>query len=173
MKIFIKLLLLTLFDFIAIYLWVKQIDPSPSVAIGIIIVIPTVIIINFAIALILYFTKKEHAKLFVLNAFISAILMNYLFVKGIDRNLNRSLEMWEFKIKDTTFTIIHWKLNNTFDISESTNSGSSTSLLEGKTIKENKILYLTTDSTKYKIKNEYLYGFRMNSDSIELKKIER
>jgi hypothetical protein len=174
MKLFLKLLLLTILDFIAIWLWVKQIDPSPSAALGIIIVIPTVIIINLAIALILYFTKREHTKLFVINALISAILMNYLFMKGIDRTVNRNLEMWEFNVKDTLFMITRWKLHNTFDITENNSfTGASITILDGKTIKKDNDYYLTTDSTQYKIRNGYLFGFRNTSDSIKLKKIER
>lgn len=173
MKLFIKILLLTIFDFIVIWFWVKQIDPSPSIAIGIMIVIPTVIIINLAIALVFYFTKKEYSKLFLINSLISAIVMNFLFTKGIDRNVNRNLEMWKFNVKDTIFTITHWKLHNTFDITESTNSGSSTSFLDGKTIKKDSAFYLKTDSTQYKIKNGYLFGFKNATDSIKLTKIER
>ena len=173
MKLFIKIFLLTIIDFIAIWFWVKQIDPDPSMAIGIMIVIPTVIIINLAIALLLYFIKKEYSKLFLINALISAIVMNFLFMKGIDRTVDRNLEMWEFNIKDTVFMITRWKLHNTFEITESTNSGSSTSILDGKTIKRDTDYYLTTDSTQYKIKNGYLFGFRSTLDSVKLSKIER
>lgn len=172
-EIIYKNILLTIIDFIVIWFWVKQIDPDPSMAIGVMIVIPIVIIINIAIALVFYFTKKEYSKPFLINSLISAILMNFLFMKGIDRTVNRNLEMWEFNLKDTMFMITRWKLHNTFEITESTNSGSSTSILDGKTIKRDTYYYLTTDSTQYKIKNGYLFGFRNSLDSIKLTKIER
>jgi hypothetical protein len=71
MKLFIKLFLLTIIDFIIIWFWVKENDPEPSISIALIIVIPLVIVINLVIALILYFTKREYSKLFVINSLIS------------------------------------------------------------------------------------------------------
>ena len=173
MKLFIKILLLTVIDFIVIWFWVKENDPDPSVSIAIILVVPAVIIINLAIALVLYFTQREYSKVFIINALVSAIIMYFLFLNGIDRHQNLRYESWKFNIKDTIFEITHFKLENTFSISESTNQGSSTSFLDGKFSRKNDEIYLTTETTKYKMKNEYLYGFRNSKDSIELTKIER
>jgi len=97
--------------------------------------------------------------------------MHYLFAKGITRYKNERFESWEFNLQDTTYEITHSKIDKTFSISESTNPGSSTSFLDGKFIEKEEI-YLTTDSTEYKIKNGYLYGFRNATDSIKLTKIE-
>jgi membrane protein YdbS with pleckstrin-like domain len=88
MKLFIKILLLTIIDFIVIWFWVKENDPDPSVSIAIILVVPAVIIINLAIALVLYFTKREYSKVFVINALVSAIVMYFLFLNRIDRHQN-------------------------------------------------------------------------------------
>ncbi|MBF6640313.1 hypothetical protein IVB69_02350 [Flavobacterium sp. J49] len=173
MKLFTKLFLLTIIDFIIIWFWVKEIDPEPSISIAIVIVVPAVIFINLAIALILYFTKKEYSKVFVINSFISAILMYFLFLNGIERHQNLRYESWKFNRKDTIFAIIHSKLDNTFSMTESTNQGSTTEFLEGKFRKNGNEYYLTTDSTEYKIRNEYLFGFRNSTDSIKLTKIER
>jgi membrane protein YdbS with pleckstrin-like domain len=173
MKLFIKILLLTIIDFVVIWFWVKENDPDPSISIAIVIVVPAVIIINLAIALVLYFTKREYSKVFVINALVSAIIMYFLFLNGIDRHQNLRYESWKFNIKDTVFEITHFKLENTFSISESSNPGSSTSFLDGKFSRKDDEIYLTTDTTKYKMKNEYLYGFRNSKDSIKLIKIER
>ena len=173
MKLFIKILLLTIIDFIVIWFWVKENDPDPSASIAIILVVPAVIIINLAIALVLHFTKREYSKVFVINALVSAIVMYFLFLNGIDRHQNLRYESWEFNIKDTVFKLTHFKLENTFSISESTNPGSSTSFLDGKISRKKDGIYLTTDTTKYKMKNEYLHGFRNSKDSIKLTKIER
>jgi membrane protein YdbS with pleckstrin-like domain len=173
MKLFIKLFLLTIIDYIIIWFWVKENDPDPSVSIALIIVIPATILINLGIALVLYFIKKEYSKVFVINSFISAIIMCFLFINGIERHQNLRYESWNFKIQDTVFIITHFKLENTFNISESTNPGSSTSFIEGKFSRKENEIYLTTDSTKYRIRNEYLYGFRNSTDSIKLIKIER
>jgi hypothetical protein len=173
MKFWTRIILLAIIDFVVIWLWVKQMNPDPSVSIGMILLVPFVVVLNLVIALILYFIKKEYALLFVVNSIISGILMFYLFGKGIDRYQNERAESWKFKIQDTTFFITHWKLENTFSISESTTPGSSTGFLDGKFIKNGHDFYLTTDSTKFEIKNEYFYGFRSSLDSIKLKKIER
>lgn len=173
MKLFIKILLLTIIDFIVIWFWVKENDPDPSVSIAIVIVIPAVILINLAIALGLYFIRREFTKIFVINSLVSAIIMYFLFLNGIDRHQNLRYESWKFETKDTVFEITHFKLDNTFSISESTNSGSSTSFLDGKFSRKDDEIYLTTDTTKYIMKNEYLYEFRNSKDSIKLTKIER
>lgn len=173
MKLFLKILILTIIDFVIIWFWVKQNDPDPSISIYIFIVVPFVALLNLALALILYFTKRQYANLFVINAFISAVLMYFLFGVGINNHQKRILESWKFNISDTTFVITHWKLEKEFSISESTNPGSSTSFLDGKFITKNNESYLKTDSTEYIIKNKYLYGFRKAKDSIKLMKIEQ
>ena len=173
MKLITKLFFLTIIDFIIIWFWVKEIDPEPSVSIAIVIVVPIVILINLAIALILYFTKREYSKVFVVNSFISAIIMYFLFLNGIDRHQNLRYESWKFNRKDTIFAIIHSKLDNTFSMTESTNQGSTTEFLEGKFSGNGNEYYLKTDSTEFKIRNEYLFGFRNSTDSIKLTKIER
>jgi membrane protein YdbS with pleckstrin-like domain len=173
MKLFIKLFFLTIIDYIIIWFWVKENDADASVAIGILLVVPAVIVINIAIALLLYFIRKEYSKVFVINSFISAVLMYFLFISGIERHQSLRYESWKFNIKDTVFAIIHSKLDNTFTMSESTNQGSTTEFLEGKFSKNGNDYYLKADSTEYKIRNEYLFGFRNSTDSIKLTKIER
>ena len=173
MKLWTKVIILTIIDFIIIWLWVKQIDPDPSVSIGILLLIPFVVVLNLVVALILYLTKRHLALLFVINSIVSAIIIYYLYGKGIDRHQNNRLESWEFKLQDTTFQITHWKIDSTFSLSKSTNPGSSTSFLNGNFIKKGRVYYLTTDTTEYIIKDEYLYKFRNPPDSIKLTKIER
>ena len=168
-----RIILLTVVDFVVIWFWFIQMNPDPSVSIGILLLVPFVVVFNLFIALTLYFTKRELASLFLLNSVISGLLMFYLFGKGIDRYQNERLESWRFNIMDTAFVITHWKLDHTFSISESTNSGSSTSFLEGKFHENEGEYFLTTDSTKYKIRNEYLYGFRNEIDGIKLTKVAR
>lgn len=173
MKFWVKIILLTIIDFAIIWLLVKQMNPDPSISIGILILVPFVVILNLIIALILYFTKKEFVSLFLLNSIIAGILMFYLFGKGIDRYQNERLESWKFKLQNTTYVITHWKLENTFSMSESNNPGSSTGFLNGKFITNGNEHYLTTDTTEFIIKNGYLYKFRSERDSIKLTKIER
>ena len=173
MKLWTKITLLTLIDFAVIWLWVRQMDPDPSVSIGILLLVPFVVVLNLIIALILYFTKRKLSILFVINSVIAGVLMYYLFGKGIDNHQNERLESWKFKLQDTNYVVTHWKLESTFSISQSTRQGSSTEFLEGKFTKKGNEYYLTTDSIEYLIKDEYFYKFRNSSDSIQLVKIER
>lgn len=173
MKNWINIVLLTIIDYIIIWFWVKQMDPDPSFSIGILLLVPLVIVLNWLIALMLYFTLRKFAFLFIINSCIAGILMYYLFGKGIDQHQNERLESWKFKLQETTYVITHWKLEKTFSISESTNPGSSTVFLIGKFTELGNGYYLTTDSTEFTIKNEYFYKFRNPTDSIKLTKIER
>lgn len=173
MKFWNRLTLLAIIDFLVIWLWVYQINPSPSVSIGILLLVPFVVVWNLIIALVFHFTNRKYAMLFLLNSVIAGVLMYYLYGKGIDRYQNERLESWEFKLQDTTFQITHWKLDNAFSLSESTNPSSSTVFLDGIFIKKGNTYYLTTDKTEYIIKDEYFYNFRNPTDSIKLSKIER
>jgi hypothetical protein len=166
MKFWIRLSFLTIIDFIVIWLYVKWEDPDPSVSIGILLLIPFVIVINLVIALYFYRTKRHFAILFIANIIPSAILMNYLFSKGIDRHQNLRYESWTFQIKDTTYEVTHYKIDNGFYMTYRTNPNSSTSFLSGKFVDNEKFYTLITDTTKYTIKNNFLFDFR--SDSIKL-----
>lgn len=131
MKFWIRLFLLTIIDFVVIWLWVRQGDPDPSVSIGLLLLVPFVVIINLIIAAIFYFIKRQYSLLFVANTIPSAILMYYLFIAGIDRHQRFRYEGWNFQIKDTAFEITHSKLDSTFSITYSTNPGSSWSYMDG------------------------------------------
>lgn len=173
MKMLLQFFVLACVDFLLIWLWVRQMDPDPSVSIGLLFLVPAVFVVNIIIAIILAFIKKQYSGLFLINSIISSILMYILFVAGIDRHQKKRLESWNFKIKDTTYEIIHWKLENTFNISQSTNPGSSWGFLDGTFLAKGKDYYLRTDSTQFVIRNNVLYDFRKKGDTLKLTKIER
>ena len=97
--------------------------------------------------------------------------MYNLFIAGISRHQRQLYEDWNFKINDTTFDITHSKIDSTFSMTYSTNPGSSWSFIHGQFIDKHNFYLLTTDTTKFKIKNNYLFGFR-NNDSIKLTKLD-
>jgi hypothetical protein len=169
MKLWTQLLILTILDFIIICFWVGE--PDPSVSIGIIIVVPFVIIINLTLAGLFYAFKRQYSKAFLMNSIISAIIMYNLFMAGIGRHQRMRYEGWNFIIKDTIFKITHSKLDSTFSITYSTNPGSSSSFIEGQFIDKNNFYLLTTDTTKFIIKDNFIFGFQ-NNDSIKLTKID-
>ena len=171
MKLWTQLLFLTILDFIIIWLWVRQSDPDPSVSIGILIVVPMVIIVNLILAGLFYAIKRQYSKAFLINSIISAIIMYNLFTTGIARHQRLRYEGWNFKIKDTTFNITHSKLDSTFSMTYSLNPGSSWGFIDGKFIDKSSFYLLTTDTTKFIIRNNFLFGFQ-NKDSIKLATID-
>lgn len=170
MKFLTKILLLVIIDFCIIWVWVRTMDPDPSVSIGIILLIPFVIVINLIIAGILFFFKKQYSKFFLINAVISAFIINFLFSAEISRHQRNRLESWKFKYNNRIYEIVHWKSEGTFSMSEQLDPGTSLEFLEGKFVESNKEYYLTTDSTKYVIRKNVLYGFGNGSKGIALKK---
>lgn len=173
MKFRTGIILLTIVDYGIIWLWVKQMDPDPSITIAILFLVPFVVILNLIIALIFYFAKRELVSLFLSNSVIAGVLVVYLFSAGIDRHQNERIESLSFNIQNKTYEIIHWKLENTFSLSEINGPHSSTGVLDGKLTKKGTGYYLTTDTTEYIIRNGYMYKFRNESDAIKLTKIER
>ena len=172
MKLWAQLLLLTIIDFIVIWLWVRQQDPDPSVSIGILLVVPLAIIVNLILAGLFYAIKRQYAKAFLINSLIAAVIMYNLFIAGIDRHQRLRYEGWNFKINDTTFNITHSKLDKTFSMTYSLNSGSSWSFIDGHFISKDDFYLLTTDTTKFTIKHNYIFDFREKGDSIHLTKVD-
>jgi hypothetical protein len=174
LKIISKILGVLVLDFIIIWLWVYQMDPDPSVSIGILLLVPLVFVVNLLLAGVLYLLKKkEYAILFCINSILASIIMYQLFMSGIGRHQNNQLESWEFKKADTTFSLIRWKKTDDFDMEYRTDPGMSVGFLSGKCILKNGEFILTTDSTRYIMKDNLLIGFRRSGDTVKLKKAER
>lgn len=173
MNIVMKLIIVIIVDFLLIWLWVYNMDPDPSSSLLIIIFIPIVIVINFVIGGILAVLKNENAKIFFLNSIISGVIMYYLFIAGIDRHQNERIESWKFVLDNTTYTISHWKLDNTFIIDQCINPGLSRAYMDGQFVMKDEQILLLTDTSKYIIKGEYLYNFKNDNDSIKLVNIVR
>jgi len=172
MKFLAQILLLTVIDFCIIAIWVRTMDLDPSVSIFILVLIPFVIVVNLLIAGVLYYMRKQYSKLFLINTVISAVIMNYLFGEGIRKHQADRLESWEFTHSDKKYQITHLKSEAEFSMSEQLDPGSSIVFLEGRFMEANNEVYLTTDSTRYVIRNEVLYGFGNGSKGFALKKID-
>jgi hypothetical protein len=167
-----RIIFLIAINIIIIWLWIYLLDPDPSMSIGILILIPIVFIINLAISGVSYLLKKKQiSKLFLYNSIIASIIMFYLFGNGIDRHQNKRLENWEFKIADSSFSLIRWKETNNFEMNYSLNSGSSWSYIDGKCKLINNEWFFLMDSLEFKINNDHLINFR--KDTIKIKKIKR
>lgn len=174
MKLFIQILGLAIIDYIIIWFWIKKINPDPSTSIALIYLIPLVIVINLVLATVFYFAKSTHIKLFVINSFISAVLMYFIFANRVDINQKKwkenSLLGWTFKVDETAYEIRYLIKEKSFNISERTDMHSLVGIIDGRVeiSDEGEVLYLISDSTIYQIKSGYLFGFDSRG-SIELK----
>jgi len=168
-----QLILLILLDYIVIRFWVLRIDPDPSVSIGLLFLVPAVFVINIVIAIVLAFIKKQYSGLFFINSIIASVLFYFLFIDGIDRHQNKRYESWKFNLHDTAFEITLSKLDTTFSISYRTSPGSSIGFMDGHYIANENGYVLRTDTKTMTIKNELLFGFGRNADSLRLTKIDR
>jgi hypothetical protein len=147
-------------------------DPDPSLSIAIIVLVPLAFFLNIIIAAILFFLKlNQYSIIFLANSFFSSFLMNDLFSEGIQRHQKNRLESWTFTKADTTFRVTRWKKENEFSISYSTDPGSSWGFIEGACELTDDGFVLTTDSTRYVIKENYLFDFRRSGDKIEMNRI--
>jgi hypothetical protein len=174
MKILYKILGLAAIDFGLIWIFVYQIDPDPSVSIGIILLVPLVFVLNLIIAGVLFYIKiKEYSRVFLVNSVIASVIMFYLFEKGIDRHQNKRLEEWTFQKADSTFSLIRWKEKNEFSMSYSLRPDSSWSFLDGNYENKNGKWILITDSITMEIDHDNLIGFRNSLDTIRMTKVER
>lgn len=173
MRYLIQLIVLIILDYVVIRFWVLRIDPDPSVSIGLLFLVPAVFIINIIIAIAFAFIKKQYSGLFFINSIIASILFYFIFIDGIERHQSKRYEIWKFNLHDTTFEITLSKLDTTFSIAYRTNPNSSIGFMDGQYFAKQNEYFLTSDTIKFTIKNQLLFGFKNMNDSIKLTKIER
>jgi hypothetical protein len=99
--------------------------------------------------------------------------MYFTFFAGMNRHQMQRYEIWTFKFDNRIYNITHSILDTTFSITYSTNPGSSNGFLNGQFIENKNEIYLEAETTKYMIRNNYLFGFTEKEDSIKLTKWER
>ncbi|MBD0259209.1 MAG: hypothetical protein ICV83_26120 [Cytophagales bacterium] len=164
---------LIIIDFILIWFWVKEMDPDPSSSLVMILLAPFVFGLNIiAVGLLCLVKQKQYIDVFLINSLISPVIMFYLFGQGVKRYQPERLESWKFTSAATTFEVTRWKKTGAFIMSYSTNPGSSSSFLDGKYEWKDGAFILTTDSTRYILKDNFLVGFPSATDSIRLKPVE-
>ena len=169
---FIKGFVLLMIDIVFIWFYVDHVDPSPSVSIAIIYLVPFVFLLNLVISGLLFvFKLKQYSRLFLINSIIASFLMYFLFGKGIDRHQGRIFESWKFEQSDTIFTITRWKTTNRFSMDYSLYPGTSMGFLNGDCILSDDVWFLKSDSIEMRIEKNNLIGFRLPCDTIKIKKL--
>jgi hypothetical protein len=174
-KLVLTISLILIVDILCVGCWTLYIKPESSESIALIFLIPIVFMANFIIAAVIYFIKKYYTPFFIINAFISSVMMFLFFGWYIEIDKKINTESWEFFIDNTKYDISYWSQNrdSTYRITYSYEPGMSFGDSNGRGIvhiKKDTIYFYAVDSTQYYIYNNYLYNFK-NTDKVKIKKI--
>ena len=172
MKLLIKILLLTILEFIVLWFGIIDSDivaEGDSAGWAILILGTSAFGINLVIAIVLFILKNKNAVLFLVNTIVMPGLICYVIDKGVDKERKRRYEGWTFQYDGKTYDITHFKLVSEFSIYW-VDGGVSRPVSRGKLINNGNELNLYSDSSKYTIRNSYLFGFANQIDSIKLMK---
>ena len=134
------------------------------------IVVPFIFVINIVIGVVLFFTKRVYSSLFFINCIVVSVITYWVFTLEISHQYKGHFDHWSFNLQDTTFRITKWNKYNEFSISysDSENSGSSTSFMDGKCEQRKDTLLLIVDSINMYIHYDKLYNFRQSKNPITL-----
>ena len=95
-KSLVKILFLTIIDFIFIWFWISTMKLDGSSAIGIIVIIPIIIILNLIISGILYLLKKKELSfLFLMNIIFASIITYFIFSYEIRKSIEKDSEKYQ------------------------------------------------------------------------------
>jgi hypothetical protein len=172
MKTFINIFLLLVIDTLVIGFVIHKIDPDPAISNAVVLLVSFAIVVNLAIVILLYFVHRAHAKWFIVNAVLSGGLMFFLFGRAIHLHQEEMMTAWEFNLHDSAYQITHWKMEDKFEMNEKISVAISSDYLAGDCTQRDNQYYLSTDSTLFRIDNQWLHGFSNHTDSIQLKKVE-
>ena len=147
-------------------------QPSPDMTIALIYFIPLVFFANLIIAGIMFFINKYYIRFFLLNAFLSSVILFLGFNWFVEINLKKNLESWDFRINNIDHCIDFRPLDedNIYHVNVSCGKGCSVGYDWGIVKEQNDTVYFfSIDSTQYYIYKDYLYNFK-NIEKIKVKK---
>lgn len=161
-KIFI-LFIIIITDLFLFELWVFYINPSPSVSIYLAFALPFLFLANIVIAGIMYTVRKEYALCFVINSFVSVLLMYLLFGWATERNLKRTMEKWTVSVNDKKYEIVRYKQDDTFYILVDFGDGALQGMGKDRGVvhlKNDTLFFLTVDGMQYFIHDGFIFNFK-------------
>jgi hypothetical protein len=163
-KSIIIIITLIIIDILAIGGWTLYFKPSHDMAIVLIYMIPLVILINIIIASIMFFIKKYYTPFFILNIFISVVMLIFFFDWYSYTPTSKEYQYLEFKIDNIDYRIYcapFRKLGNKYSITVDLGGGLFRRYDDGIINKQNDTIYFfSVDNTQYYIYKEYLYNFK-------------
>ena len=149
-------------------------DPTPSMAIAYIPVLPILFVANFIIAGIVYFIKKRYTPFFMLNAAISVIMIWGFFVLYTEIDTQKYNKEWKFRVDSINYRIEYSpfsELDNNYWVNINLGNGFFEGCDRGTAMVQNDTLYFfSVDSTtQYYMYKNYLYNFK-DIEKIKVKK---
>ncbi len=154
--------------------WTYQMEPDPSVSIGIVIIVPILFVLNIIIGILLNFFKSKLSNLFLINSFVCPLIFFGIWNLWFLNYDDRISERFDFVIGKKNYEISLSKKTDYFSISDMTNqpNGSTTGLYFGKYERKTDSIKLTDGDTKMYIVEKKLIGFPEKPNKIELTESE-
>lgn len=154
--------------------WTYQMEPDPSVSLGIIIIVPFLFVLNIIIGVVLFLFKSKLSNLFFINSIICPLLFFGIWNLWFLNYHDRISERFNFVVGEKNYEISLSKKSDYFSISNITNqtNGSTTGLYFGKYEKIADSIKLSDGEIKMYIVEKGLIGFPEKPNEIKLIKSE-
>jgi len=172
-RIIILSSIIIIIDFIVPYCWIFCFNANSFF--GTIFdyydILPLSFFLNLIIAFVLYLLKKHYVRFFIINAFVSFIIMWFLF--AWKNKENACYEYYSFSIEGKIYEISKHKVDGEFSIMVENKLLANSWNLKGwgtTKVKNDTIHFLSIDSCQYYIYGDTLYNFE-GIDKIKVKKV--
>lgn len=148
-----QLIVITVVDVVLLGLFVYSTNPDPSIAIGIIIIIPIIFLINIFIGIVLKALKNKWANVILINSIIASLVFNELCSFAIERQTALNYKTFYFRDSDKDYELNFvlekgkFKDSLTYEIYERISAGSITMGFGGRYKIKNDTLLLIDDSS--------------------------
>ncbi|PSG90901.1 hypothetical protein [Aurantibacter aestuarii] len=165
---------LLILEIILLGFWSYQMEPDPSVSIGIVIIVPFLFVLNIIIGILFYFFKSKLSHLFFINSIVCPLIFFGIWNLWFMNYHDRISERFDFVIGEKNYEISLSKKSDYFSISDMTNqpNGSTTGLFFGKYERKTDTINLTDGETKMFIIKKKLIGFPEKPNEIKLSESE-
>jgi hypothetical protein len=143
--------------------WIFYINPDPSISIYLALVLPSLFLANIIVAGIMYKVNKKYTLHFIINSFVSVLLMYFLFGWAIERNLKRTMEKWNVFSKGVKYEIVRYKKNNTFYLSVDLGNDAFQGMEKDRGfvyLRNDTLFFSTVDSNHYFIHDGFIFNFK-------------
>ena len=163
-KNFKTIFIILIIDIIIIGSWILYIRPESSGSLVLIYAIPFLFLVNLVIAVIIFFIKKYYTPFFILNAFLSSIMLFCFFVLYTKIDIKKDYTSWNFRIDNINYEISYSSFHdaNNYWAGIVHGDGFYQGYDMGKVKKQNDTIYFFSkdSSERYYIYKDYLYNFK-------------